>query len=322
MRKKALIGALLLVAGCATAGNPTTSTTTPTTTSTTVEVTTTITADDAFPVMVAGDNGEVTIERRPERIVSLSSVATEILFAIGAGDQVVAVDDQSNYPAEAPMTDLSGFTPNIEAIISYSPDLVVVSYDPGDLVAGLEAVGVPVLLQLAANDIDGTYGQIEVLGAATGHVAEAAAVVAGIKSDLQAIVAEVGDRAEGLTYFHEIDDNLYTFTSDTFFGQVYGLFGLVSIADDADPDGFGYPMLASEYIVSRDPDLIFLADSTYGVTIETLAARPGWNALSALQEGRVFPIDADIASRWGPRVVDFARAVGDAVRALETEPTG
>lgn len=317
MSKKALLGALLLVAGCATGGDQNTTTTSPAPTESSTTVATTSTLPEAFPVTVAGDNGEITIEARPERIVSLSSVATEILFAIGAGAQVAAVDDQSNYPPEAPITDLSGFTPNIEAIVSYEPDLVVVSYDPGELVSGLEAVGVPVLMQGAALDINGTYSQIEVLGAATGRIAEAAALVSQIQTELDALTAEVGERGQGITYFHEIDDTLYSITSDTFFGQVYGLFGMVSIADEADPDGFGYPQLSSEYIVSADPDLIFLADSRYGVTAETLAARPGWASLSALQEGRVIPLDSDVASRWGPRVVDFARAVADAVMALE-----
>ncbi len=305
MRKLALFGALLLVAGCATADdNPSTTTTAaPSTTSTQAETTTT-----ELPTA--------------SRIVSLSSVATEILFAIGAGDQVIAVDDQSNFPADAPMTDLSGFTPNIEAIVSYEPDLVVVSYDPGELVSGLEALGVPVLVQLAAADLDGTYSQIEELGAVTGHIGEAAELVSRIQTELDELVAEVGDRGDGLTYYHEIDDHLYSVTSATFFGQVYSLFGLVNIADEADPDGFGYPQLSSEHIVSADPNLVFLANGSYGMTPEIVAARPGWASMSAVQEGRIFPLDSDVASRWGPRVIDFARAVADAVLLTELEPTG
>lgn len=304
MLKKTLFGFLLLVAGCTTAADPTT---------TTAAVPSTTTAPAATTTSAAAGS---------QRIVSLSSVATEILFAIGAGDQVVAVDEQSNYPAEAPITDLSGFTPNIEAIVSYEPDLVVVSYDPGELVSGLEALGVPVLVQLAAVDLEGTYDQIEELGSATGRVGEAAELVSRIQADLDAIVAEAGDSGEGLTYYHEIDDHLYSVTSTTFFGQVYSLFGLVNIADEADPDGFGYPQLSSEYIVASDPDLIFLANGSYGMTPEMVAARPGWGNMSAIQGGRVFPLDSDVSSRWGPRVVDFARAVADSVLAAEMEPAG
>lgn len=321
MRRPALLGVLLLVAACASAADSTTTTAALDTTTTALPAST-ATGDAAFPVTVAGDNGEVTIESRPERIISLSTVATEMLFAIGAGDQVVAVDDQSSYPPEAPRTDLSGFTPNIEAIISYEPDLVVVAYDLGDVVSSLETVGVPVLLLGPAVDLDGAYAQIEILGAATGHVAEAAALVAEIGTEIQALAAEVADLAEGLTYFHEIDDMLYTFTSETFFGRIYAMFGLKSIADGADPDGYGWPQLSSEYVVAADPDLIFLADTVNGVTPESLESRPGWGGLTAVREGRVFEIDPDLASRWGPRVVDFARAIADAIRSVELEPAG
>lgn len=99
-----------------------------------------------FPVTITGTNGSsVTITRQPHRIVSLSPTATEMLFAIGAGGQVVAVDDQSNYPASAPMTKLSGYRPNIEAIASYTPDLVVAAHDTAGLVRGLGALNVPSL---------------------------------------------------------------------------------------------------------------------------------------------------------------------------------
>lgn len=318
-----LLAALLLLAACGTAtGGDTTTTTEPPSPTTTEMVTTTslpasttTTAESGFPVTIEDDHGPVTIEARPESIISLSSVATEILFAIGAGDQVVAVDDQSNYPEEAPMTDLSGFTPNIEAILSYEPDLVFVSYDPGDLVASLEAAGVPVISYTAAVTIDGTYQQIEAAGVATGHEQAAIDLNERISSEFDRIAAEAPEVPEGTTYFHEIDSNLYTVTSSTYFGQVYTMFGLENIADAADPDGsaFGYPQLSSEFIVSADPDLIFLADALYGESLETLSARPGWSALTAVQEGNVFELDADIASRWGPRIVDFAQAVADAL---------
>ena len=135
------------------------------------------TGSTAFPVTVTGTSGDVTIDARPERIVSLSPTATEDLFAIGAGDQVIAVDDQSNYPADAPTTDLSGFEPNVEAIAGYEPDLVVFATEPGDLGASLEGLGITALQLDAAPDLDVAYDQIEQLGAATGHADEAAALV-------------------------------------------------------------------------------------------------------------------------------------------------
>ncbi len=99
-----------------------------------------------FPVTVTAGNGKVTISKRPARIVSLSPTATETLFAIGAGAQVVAVDDQSDFPKAAPRTTLSGYTPNVEAIAALRPDLVVISFDPKGLSEALGRLGIPVRL--------------------------------------------------------------------------------------------------------------------------------------------------------------------------------
>ncbi|HJM30903.1 MAG TPA: ABC transporter substrate-binding protein [Acidimicrobiales bacterium] len=246
----------------------------------------------------------------PEAILSLSPTATEILFAVGAGGQVVAVDDQSTYPADAPMSALSGFTPNVEAIAGYDPDLVVISYDPGDLVVGLEALGIDVLMQGAANVIDDTYAQITELGALTGHVDGAEALNESIAEGLEELAE--GQPGAGMTYFHEVDATLYSTTSTTFLGQLYTLLGLENIADPADEDGWGYPQLSPEYVIDTDPDLIFLADAEWGESAETVAARPGWDTLSAVRAGNVFPLD-ETAGRWGPRIVDFLTTVNQAV---------
>jgi iron complex transport system substrate-binding protein len=323
-----LLAVLLVLPACSAEGGTGTTTAGPSATTTTGATVTTIdlatTMASGFPVTVEADNGSVTIETRPEEIVSLSSTATEMLFAIGAADQIVAVDDQSNYPAEAPITDLSGFTPNIEAILAYQPDLVVIGYEPGELVDTLSAAGVPVLFYNAALTVDDTYRQIEALGRATGHVQEAGAVNESIQTDLENVVAGAPEVPEGTTYYHEVDNTYYTATSSTFIGTLYSLFGLENIADPADADGaaFGYPQLSAEFIVAADPDLIFLADSFYGETPETVAARPGWEVLTAVQEGHVIPLDSDIVSRWGPRIVEFAQAVSDALSGLGDPASG
>lgn len=325
-RSSLLLATLLIVAACGTTGTggdaTTTSTigtttTAPVATTSTLDATTT-TADAGFPVTVEADNGPVTIDETPDSIVSLSTVATEILFAIGAGDQVVAVDDQSNYPEDAPMTDLSGFTPNVEAILSYEPDLVFISYDPGDLVASLETAGVPVVSFGAAATLDDTYRQIETTGVVTGHAEQASDVTESIEEDLREVADNAPEIPEGTTYFHEIDSNLYTLTSTTFFGQIYTMFGLENIADAADESGSGYPQLSSEFVVAADPDLILLADALYGESAETVAERPGWGSLTAVEEGNIVELDADIASRWGPRIVEFARSVSDALADYDT----
>ena len=272
----------------------------------------------AFPVELDAANGPVTIDTRPERIVSLSPTATEMLFAIDAGDQVIAVEENSNYPPEAPVTDLSGFEPNVEAIAGYEPDLVVASNEPGDLEKSLKKLKIPMLLQPAAESLDDTYREIEELGMATGHTAEAAEVVESMQTEIAEIVASLPTFDEPPTYFHELDENYFTATSKTFIGRVYELLGLENIADPADKDGSGYPQLSAEYIVKADPDLIFLADTKCcGQSAATVAQRPGWDQISALRNDAVIELDDDIASRWGPRVVDFLQIVADAVGGLK-----
>jgi cobalamin transport system substrate-binding protein len=250
----------------------------------------------------------------PKRIVSLSPTATESLFAIGAGKQVIAVDDQSNYPKRAPRTKLSGFTPNVEAIAEYRPDLVVIGYDPGDLRASLGRLHIRVLLQDAAKTLPEAYGQIRQLGTITGHRKQADALVTSMKSRIKKLVAHARKRGAGLTYYHELTPDLYSATSKTFVGRVYSLFGLRNIADAADRTGSGYPQLSPEYVVSAAPNLIVLADSVCcGQNPRTVAARPGWGRIPAVRNGLVLRIDDSIASRWGPRIVNFVRAVDAAL---------
>ena len=264
-----------------------------------------------------GDTTSTTAEA-PERIVSLSASATEMLFAIGAGDQVVAVDDNSNYPPEAPTTDLSAYDPNVEAISNYEPDLVVLDASDPDLIAGLEKVGIDVFEAPAAKTLEDTYDQIAELGEATGHADEAQELVTSMQADVEEILADAPTLDEPLSIYHELDDTLYSVTSDTFLGDLYRSVGLVNVADAADAEGQsgGYPQLSAEYLIDADPDLVFLADSKCcAQTPETFAARPGFAELSAVTSGQVILLDDDVASRWGPRVVDLLRQIVDAVNA-------
>ncbi len=280
-------------------------------------------ADDGFPITVTHGLGELTIESRPTRVVSLSATATETLFAIGAGPQVVAVDDQSNFPAEAPMTDLSAFTPNIEAIIGFGPDLVVSPGLDADSEAALAAAGIASMQLFAAATFEDAYAQIETLGAATGNIGGAAEVVGNMQSDIDAMLSEITERETPIRFFHELDPTPFSATSATFIGQVYALAGLENIADANDPEGFGYPQLSGEDMLEEDPDLIFLADTKCcGENAATLAERPGWDQLTAVQSGNVIELDDDIASRWGPRMVEFLRVILDATAQLETSVGG
>ena len=321
-----ILACALVAVGCAaddeaeTASPPETLTTTSSIASTTTSssTTTTVAVDDGFPVTIDAPNGPVTIEAKPERIVSISPTTTEVLFAVGAGEQVVAVDSLSNFPPDAPVTDLSAFSPSIEAIAAFDPDLVFLSFDPNqDIIPGLAALGVPVILHGTAFDLSDAFAQWEQVGVATGHVAEAAALVATTQSRLDERYAAVPSSGGDVSYYYELDDTYFSLTSATFVGELLAPTGLVNIADTQDAEGFGFPQLTSEYIVGSDPDLILLADTKCcGQSAETVAQRPGWDTMTAVAGGAVVELDDDVASRWGPRIVELVDAVVDALLTL------
>ena len=304
MSKKSLVGVaglFLLIALTACGGSDTTTETS------VVETTETTSASSTYPVTV----GDLTLATQPMRIVSLSPTATEMLYAIGAGAQVVAVDDYSNFPAEAVAlgTALSGYEPNVEAIAGYTPDLVIVAYDAGGIVDQLKSLSIPVFMAAAATSFEDVYSQIEQLGALTGNLENAVQLSGQMQTDIAAAVAEVQLPTTPITYFHELDNTLYSATSNTFIGQVYGLFGLKNIADGV-IDGNDYPQLSAEVIVKANPDIIFISHSE---TPEVVAARDGWGRLKAVTNNQVISLPADIPSRWGPRLVEFVIAIRDAV---------
>jgi iron complex transport system substrate-binding protein len=273
-------------------------------------------ASATFPATIQATNGPVTLPARPSRIVSLSASLTEDLFAIGAGPQVVAVDDQSNYPAGVPKTSLSGFTPNVEAIAGYRPDLVVVSDDVKGLVGQLKALSIPTLLDPAPSNLDGSYAEITQLGAASGHTSEAAGLVQTMKGKVTGLLAKLPKRAKPLTYYYELDQTLFTVTSHTFVGNLFTAAGMVDIADRAG-SSTDYPQLNAETLLSNNPDLIFLADTKCcGQSAATVSARPGYSTIAAVKNGRVVALDDDIASRWGPRVTDLLSKIVDADRSV------
>ncbi|MBM2617948.1 ABC transporter substrate-binding protein [Actinoplanes sp. LDG1-06] len=269
-------------------------------------------ASASYPVTV----GDLTLDKQPEKIVSLSATATEMLFAIGAGPQLTAVDDQSNYPADAPKTDLSGLKPNAEAIAAKDPDLVILSNDIDKIVSQLDALKIPTFLVAASTDLDGTYEEIGELGTLTGHKAEADALNEKMKADIDKIVKDVPKRSTPLSYYYELDPTFYSVTSKTFVGSIFSMFGMENVADAADADGAkgGYPQLSQEALVKSDPDTIFLADSKCcQQSPQTVAARKGWSTITAVKSNQIYALDDDIASRWGPRTVDLVRAIADAV---------
>jgi iron complex transport system substrate-binding protein len=219
-----------------------------------------VAASAGFPVTVTTAAGKAHLTSRPDAIVSLSPTATEMLYAIGAGSQVKAVDDQSDYPRQAPITKLSGYTPNVEAIAAYKPDLVIISNDIDGITAKLTALSIPVLDLPAAANLSDVYAEFTELGAATGHVAQAKTEDSTLKTDIRQIVASEPAHAKPLTYYYEISTKpYYSVTSSTFIGGVLSLLGMKSIADAAKGAAAagGYPTLSPEYIFKANPDYIF-----------------------------------------------------------------
>ena len=274
-------------------------------------------ASGAFPVMVMTANGAVHISKRPTSIISVSPTATEMLYAIGAGHQVSAVDQDSDYPPQAPRTKLSYLNPSVEAILARKPDLVVISNETPGLAKRLAGFSVPVLDLPAPASLSGVYAEFDQLGRATGNLAGAEREVASLRSQISQIRAAVPRRSAPVTYYYELDQTYFSVTSATFVGRLLGLLGMKSIADSvkgAAASG-GYPQLSAEYILKANPDFVILADTICcHQDSATLRSRPGWAGLSAVKSGHVILLNDDIASRWGPRIVDLLRVVLAALR--------
>jgi iron complex transport system substrate-binding protein len=297
----------LIVAGCssgATSSQPGTSTTPSQ-------------AGGPFPVTVTAANGSVHLNKQPGAILSLSPTATEMLYSIGAGSEVKGVDSDSNYPPQAPRTKLSGFTPNVEAIAAEKPDLVVVSNDASALTKRLAAFHIPVLSLPAPPDIGGVYAEFDQLGQATGHEQQAKKEVATLRAQIRKIIAAAPHHSKPISYYYELDQTFYSVTSDTFIGKLLGFLGMKSIADSAKGAAAagGYPQLSAEYVVKANPDFIILADTVCcHQTAATVASRPGWGGMAAVKSKHVIMLNDDIASRWGPRVVNLLRIVLAAIK--------
>ena len=256
----------------------------------------------------------------PTRIISLSPSATEILYAIGSGKQVIAVDDLSNYPSQAPITKLSAFNPNVEALLNYKPDLIILNADATkalEVKAALEKLKVKVFLESAPSSPREAYAEIAALGRATGKLSGAQNVISEMKRRISAAI-KAGKTSKKITFFHELDNTLYTATSDTFIGKVYKDFNLVNIADPAaKADSAGYPQLQSEYVIKANPKIVFLADAQYGESLATLTKRAGWNGISAIKNKNVVALPEDIPSRWGPRLADFYEFIANSVSKVK-----
>ena len=271
-------------------------------------------ASTKYPLTVKFGGYVTTIPKKPTKIVSLSPSATEIFYAVGAGSQILAVDSLSNFPANAPVSQISAFEPNVEAILAKKPDLVLLSVDSikaPQIRDALMKFDIPVLMEKAPATLKDVYAENTLLARVTDRQAGAVKLNASMARSIKNILAKVKKSAK-IRIYHELDDTYYSVTSKTFIGRVYRDFGAINIADAASgADSSGYPQLSAEYLVKSDPQVIFLADSQYGVTADSVSKRAGWSQISAVKNNKIVELPADIPSRWGPRLVNFYRLIGN-----------
>ncbi len=268
-----------------------------------------------FPFAVTDGLGrEVTIAAVPGRIVSLAPSNTEILFAVGAGTEVVGVTKYCNYPAEAQSREqIGGFsakTISVEKIVALKPDLVVAGDESQQpVIDALVQLNIPVVA-LKAGTFEDVYTNIELVGQITGHDDQARPVVAGMRERVDAVVAKVAEipQAERPSVFWEVfDEPLMTAGPSTFIGQMIDLAGGVNVFADIAEE---YPKISAEEVVRRNPAVI-MGPNSHGdkLTPELIAQRPGWQGIAAAQAGRIVLIDGDIASRPGPRLPEALEAI-------------
>jgi iron complex transport system substrate-binding protein len=266
----------------------------------------------AFPLTVIDDAGRrITLPRPPARIVSLAPSNTEILYALGLGDRVAAVDQQSNYPPEvARKRHIAGYlAPDQEPVIAARPDLALaVGYHLDRAVAQLDAAHINTLV-LEPHNLEGMLHDLLLVGQATGRSDRAAELVKSLRARIDAVAARVRG-ARRPTVYYELDTQLYTVGPGSFIDDLLTRAGGDNIAADADRP---WPKISAEKILLRNVDVILLSDMAAGVTAESVARRPGWQNLRAVQRRRIVGISPDQASRPGPRVVDALEAIARAL---------
>jgi iron complex transport system substrate-binding protein len=266
-----------------------------------------------YPLTVKFGGYTTKIAKKPTKIISLSPSATEILYAIGASSQVLAVDNLSNYPTNAPVSEISAFDPSVEAILAKKPDLVLISVDSTkapQIRNALVKLGIPVLMEKAPATLQDVYAENTLLARVTDRQAGAVKLNASMAKSIKDTLAKA-KKSSKIRIYHEVDDTYFSVTSNTFIGTVYKDFGAVNIADAASvADNSGYPQLSAEYLLKSNPQVIFLADAQYGVTADSVSKRAGWSQISAIKNKKIVELPADIPSRWGPRLVDFYKLIG------------
>jgi len=260
-------------------------------------------------VIVDGLDRETTLDGPAQRIVSLAPSNTEILFAIGAGEQVVARDEFSDFPVQA--TDLpsigGGFGDyNLETIVNLEPDLVLAAeINTPEQVKALEDLGITVFLLANPNSLDEMYENLLTIADLTAHVSETEDLVEALRSRVSKVESAIESAEDQPTVFYELDATdpsaPWTAGSSTFIDTLITMAGGENIASDMEGQ---YLQISIEELLIRDPQVILLGDAAYGITPESLVDRTGWSNISAVVNERIYTIDDNLVSRPGPRLVD------------------
>lgn len=250
-----------------------------------------------------------------QKVISLAPSNTELLFAVGAGKQVIARDEMSDYPAEAAALPAVGSFDkyNLEQIVALKPDLVLLAeINNVELVKKLEELGLVVYYLNNPKTIEDLYANLGIVAGLTGHQTESAALVETLKQRVAAVDEKIKTVSTRPVILYELDStdpaHPYTVGPGTFVDQLLvraGGANMVTVAGITDQ----YPQVSIEQVVTTDPDMIILGDSMWGVSVESVGQRPGWEKLKAVSSGQVYPFDDNTVSRPGPRMVDGLEAL-------------
>jgi iron complex transport system substrate-binding protein len=259
--------------------------------------------------LVDGLGRSVHLDAPAARVISLAPSNTELLFAVGAGSQVVGRDPYSDYPSQAASVADIGDTfveLNTEVITSLEPDLVLAAgITPPEQVAQLEQLGITVYWLANPNDLEGLYTNLSIVGQLTGHQEDASVAVDALRARAEAVLVALADVTERPTVFYEVDgltdpNAPYTAGAGTFIDLIINLAGGENVAGSLP----NYAQMSVEDLLVQNPDWILLGDALYGATPESVAARAGWGSLAAVQSGQVVAFDDNLMSRPGPRLID------------------
>jgi iron complex transport system substrate-binding protein len=266
----------------------------------------------AFPRTISDAGGmEVRLEAAPERIISFSPGATEILFAIGAGDRVVATDKFSDFPQQVQaLPKLEYSNPSPEQALELDPDVVIMATRQREQVEQFRGLGMTVLFLQEPATVEGVLEQVRLFGEITGNEEQAEALVAEMRGRIEAVQSKIADVEQSPRVYFELSSELFTAAPNSFVGDLLTLLKARNIAEGATSP---FPQLTAEAVIEADPEVVLLANAEFGESAETVCARPGWSVTAACEEGRIHPVDPDLTNRPGPRVVDGLEQVARAL---------